>query len=74
LDGIFIGITATRQMLYSMLAASLSFFVIYFIFHNAIGNHALWLAFIIYLSLRGITQGLLSRNILQKSNRRIVES
>ena len=37
-------------------------------------DHALWLAFIIYLSLRGITQGLLSRNILQKSNRRIVES
>lgn len=73
-DGIFIGVTATRQMLYSMLAASVSFFVIYFIFHNAIGNHALWLAFIIYLSLRGITQSFLSRKILQRSNRRIVES
>ncbi len=66
-DGIFIGTTATRQMLYSMLTASASFFIIYFIFRDAMGNHALWLAFIVYLSLRGLTQSLMSRNILRKS-------
>lgn len=31
-DGIFIGATATRQMLYSMLVASATFFIIYYLF------------------------------------------
>lgn len=63
-DGIFIGATATRQMLYSMLLASASFFGIYYAFHPLLGNHALWLAFLTYLSLRGIVQALLGRKIL----------
>lgn len=64
-DGIYIGTTSTRQMLYSMLAASVSFFIVYFIFRSSMGNHALWLAFIIYLSSRGIAQSLLSKKILR---------
>ena len=60
-DGIFIGATATRQMLYSMLVASASFFGIYYGFHSLLGNHALWLAFLVYLSLRGIVQTFLGR-------------
>ena len=66
-DGIFIGATATRQMFYSMLVASGSFFLVYYSLHEWMGNHALWLAFVVYLSLRGIMQAVLSRKILHQS-------
>ncbi len=65
-DGVFIGATATRQMLYSMLVASASFFGVYYAFHPLLGNHALWLAFLIYLSLRGVVQTFLGRQIMKK--------
>lgn len=58
-DGILIGATATRLMLYSMGIASGTFFLIYFLFFGMMGNHALWMAFLAYLSLRGIVQGML---------------
>lgn len=60
-DGIFIGATATRQMLYSMLVASATFFIIYYLFYQSMGNHALWMAFLGYLSLRGGMQWILWR-------------
>lgn len=58
-DGILIGATATRLMLYSMLVASGTFFLIYYLFFGMMGNHALWMAFLAYLSLRGIMQWIL---------------
>lgn len=57
LDGICIGATATHLMLRSMLVASASFFLLYYGLHDTLGNHALWMAFIVYLALRGIVQG-----------------
>ena len=60
-DGIFIGATATRQMLCSMLVASATFFIIYYQFYQSMGNHALWMAFLGYLSLRGGMQWILWR-------------
>ncbi len=63
-DGIFIGVTATRQMLISMFIASACFFGVYYIFHHLLGNHALWLAFLIYLSMRGIVQTYLGRKVI----------
>lgn len=63
-DGIFIGATATHLMLKAMIAASVSFFLIYYGFRGAMGNHALWMAFITYLLLRGVMQGVMGRNIL----------
>jgi predicted PolB exonuclease-like 3'-5' exonuclease len=33
-------------------------------FRGAMGNHALWMAFITYLLLRGVMQGVMGRNIL----------
>lgn len=63
-DGIFIGATATRQMLYAMFVASVSFFILYYSFHHLLGNHALWLAFIVYLALRGAMQAFLAKKIL----------
>ena len=53
-DGIFIGATRTRAMLLSMATAMLCFFVIYFSLFPSMDNHALWLAFISYLIIRGI--------------------
>lgn len=66
-DGVFVGATASRQMRNSMLIASASFFVIYFIFFNNISNNILWFAFIMYLALRGIVQSLMAPSILNGS-------
>ena len=55
-DGIFIGITATRGMLVSSVAAALAFFAIDLLLQPVMGNHALWLAFIVYLAMRGAVQ------------------
>ena len=56
LDGICIGATATRIMLKAMIVASVSFFLVYFGARSVLCNHALWMGFIVYLSLRGIMQ------------------
>lgn len=62
-DGILIGATATRFMLWAMFVASSSFFVIYYCFSGATNNHTLWLAFLVYLALRGIMQTIWSRRV-----------
>ena len=67
-DGIFIGATATGLMLRAMFIASVAFFAIYFGCREVLGNHALWLAFITYLLLRGIIQGYLGRKIIHPKN------
>ena len=56
LDGFCIGATATRLMLRAMLSAAVTFFVVYHCFRSSLGNHALWMAFISYLAIRGIVQ------------------
>lgn len=58
-DGIFIGATASRQMRNSMFVASACFFIIYYSLNSTLGNNALWLAFIVYLSMRGLMQAVL---------------
>lgn len=55
-DGILIGATATRYMLYGMIIASGAFFALYFLCYSSWMNHALWGAFIVYLLLRGLMQ------------------
>lgn len=71
-DGIFIGATASRQMRNSMLIAAVSFFSIYFVFYyfftsffDRNSNNILWFVFILYLSMRGLTQMVMARNILK---------
>ncbi len=53
-DGIFIGITHTKAMLLSTMLSALLFFAICFSCHNILGNHSLWLAFLVYLAMRGV--------------------
>ena len=66
-DGIFIGATATRGMLLSMATAAASFFVLYYGLHPVLANHALWLAFLTYLLMRGVMQTGLSRVVIRKA-------
>ena len=63
-DGIFIGATASHQMRNSMLVAVGCFFLLYFLFHNIIGNQILWISFISYLAVRGIVQTFMARSVL----------
>lgn len=65
-DGIFIGLTATRGMLVSSVAATALFFLVFFVGERLLGstaalppNHFLWLAFILYLAMRGLMQHLI---------------
>lgn len=55
-DGVFIGATRTREMLLSMIAAAGAFFAVYVTLFPHWGNHALWLAFVVYLLSRGVVQ------------------
>lgn len=61
-DGIMVGATAIKPMVYATAAACATFFLLYFSLHSLLGNHALWLAFIVYLAVRGLVQtGMRSR-------------
>lgn len=60
-DGVFIGLTATRGMLVSSALSAAAFFVLYVLLFPSMGNHALWLAFIVYLAVRGAAQTLMYR-------------
>ncbi len=62
-DGIFIGLTATRGMLVSSVVSALVFFALYLALQSYLGNHALWMAFIVYLGLRGGIQWFLYRRM-----------
>jgi MATE family multidrug resistance protein len=43
-------------MLYSMLGATILFYPLYFLLVGHMGNHALWLAMIMFMAGRGIFQ------------------
>lgn len=55
-DGIFIGVTATRGMLVSLVISAAVFFATFFGLYPSLGNHALWLAMTLYLASRGVVQ------------------
>lgn len=53
LDGIFVGATKGKDMRNSMLVAMLCFFALYFSLADW-GNHALWLAMVCFMGMRGV--------------------
>ena len=55
-DGVFIGMTLTRGMLVSSFVATLLFFALYVLLFPILGNHGLWIAFMVYLLMRGVIQ------------------
>ena len=74
-DGIYIGLTATRQMLWSIVWATLLFFAVFFLPDSSLftflsslltdTNHRLWLAFLLYLLTRSIAQTLMAPRLLR---------
>ena len=67
-DGIFVGATAGKEMRNAMLISTLVvFFPAYIIMGKFMGNHGLWLAFILFMMARGVTMSLWSnRAVLSK--------
>jgi len=60
-DGIFIGATAGKAMRNSMLFSTmLVFFPAYIILSRLMGNHGLWLAFILFMLSRTLTMSILA--------------
>ncbi len=58
-DGIFVGTTYSKGLLTSMVFACAVFFITYYALQWILANHALWLAFCLYLSIRGGVQAIL---------------
>lgn len=56
MDGIMVGATETRVMRNSMFLSTAAYFAIYYAGYPLIGNDALWLAFTLYMFLRGVLQ------------------
>ena len=57
LDGIYIGATKTVAMRNAMIISMAVFYVLVYILVPPLGNHGLWLAFLIFFAMRGITLG-----------------
>lgn len=54
LDGIFIGATKGKEMRNSMVFATTTFFAVFYLF-SQYDNHALWMAMLSFMLMRGIT-------------------
>ena len=64
-DGLFIGATATREMLLSMTVATAAFFLVNALFPP--DNAVLWVAFLTYLALRGLMQAFFFRRVMRRA-------
>lgn len=62
-DGVYIGATATKGMLVSMASGTAVFFLLYLLLVPSWGNHGLWMAFVCYLAVRGISLALTRHRI-----------
>lgn len=63
-DGILIGLTASSIMRNVMFIASATFFIVYFSLSGILGNSALWLGFILYLSIRSFLSWYFSKKLI----------
>ena len=65
MDGIMVGATETRVMRNSMFGATVIYFITYLSLNSLIGNNALWLAFMLYMLLRGVLQYFMTNRLQQ---------
>ncbi len=73
-DGIYIGITASKHMRNSMLIAVFAvFFPVWYFTHQQLGNHALWLAFILFLLTRGVAQTFIYQFTIRKQVQKVFQ-
>jgi len=69
-DGIYIGLTASKEMRNSMIISLLIFLITYYLTKDTLHNHGLWIALLLFLSSRGLIQYWLFKNtLLAKINR-----
>ena len=55
-DGVFVGLTRARSMFEAVAIAFALFFLTYFLMPSSLGNHGLWLAYVIFLATRSLVQ------------------
>lgn len=69
-DGIYIGATASAGMRNTMLVSTLIVFIpAYYLLIELLGNHGLWLAFILFQASRGVMQTVLAKHsVFRKIN------
>ena len=60
-DGIYVGLTMTRQMFLTSALATACFFLSYVLSVSHLGVHGLWLAFLLFLFVRGFSQWMVYR-------------
>ena len=53
-DGVFVGTTHAKEMRNSMIASTFLVFIPAWLAFRYLGNHGLWLAFMIFLASRGL--------------------
>ena len=58
LDGVFIGATWSRDMSIMMIVSLATYFAVWFIVEEQLGNHGLWLAIHFFLIMRALTLAL----------------
>ena len=63
MDGVFVGLAWSKKMLTSMFVAAVGFFIAFYL-SQAWHNQGLWLAFCVFMLLRGLTQLIQYRNWL----------
>jgi MATE family multidrug resistance protein len=64
-DGVFIGVTASKAMRNTMLFATFIVFIpAYYILQNYWGNHGIWLAMLLFVVARGVSQSVIAKKVV----------
>ncbi len=71
LDGIYVGATASKAMRNSMIIATLLLFLpVYYLFREQMQNHALWMAFLVFMAARGLSLFvMMKKQVYEKTKR-----
>lgn len=66
LDGIYIGVTASKAMLITMfISTAFFFFLPFYILQPIIGNHAIWISMLSFMLCRSISQGIMMKRVIE---------
>ena len=65
LDGIYIGVTASKAMAFTMfISTTLFFFTPFYILKPIVGDHAIWISMLTFMLCRSVAQGLWMRRVI----------
>ncbi len=64
-DGVYIGLTASKAMRNTMIFSTFLIFIpAFYLLESVFGNHGVWLAMILFVLARGISQTLLAKKVV----------